>query len=481
LNISFQEQTIVAQCTPIGSGALAIIRLSGKDSFFIAEFFSRLASKKKISEVGSHTVHFGRIIRPLEDHLSKDEKVSDTIDQVMFVVMRAPKTFTGEDVLEITCHNNQFIVEEIINLSIRYGARLAQNGEFAKRAFLNNKIDLTQAESINELIHSSNQQALKKSLSQLEGSFSSWIVEIEKELLNCLVLSEASFEFLDDDDIEFRDKIYSKINLVLKKIKKLKLFNNDYSSIREGLRIAILGSVNAGKSSLFNYLIKKDRAIVTDIEGTTRDTIESGVYKKDSFVTFVDTAGIRKTKDIVEKEGIKRSLFEAHKADIILLVVDISKELSSSELQFYNDLMSRFKSKILWVNNKIDLSVISENLVNSGVSDVLNVSINSGTGLLKLEQALDQRIEQILKNYEVPFILNKRQYSLMIDLENKLNLIKDLFVTTNELSEVCENQVAYEILSIHLKEALESISHLSGKNISEAAMDAVFKEFCVGK
>src|SRR3990167_2209002 len=514
MNISFQEQTIVAQCTPIGNGALAIIRLSGKDSFLIVDLFSKLSSRKRILEVESHTVHFGYIVNSL---VAKPV----AIDQVMFIVMKAPRTFTGENVVEITCHNNQFIIEEIINLAIKHGACLAQNGEFARRAFLNNKIDLMQAESINELIHSNNQQSLKKSLSQLEGSFSSWIVKIEKELLHCLALSEASFEFLDDE-IEFKENILVKINSVLGKIKELKLSNNDYSSIREGLRVAILGSVNAGKSSLFNYLIKKDRSIVTSIAGTTRDTIEVGVYKKDSYVTFVDTAGIRKTQNVVEQEGIKRSFLEAEKADIILLVQDGSKELSESELKFYSDLLNKFQSKIILVKNKMDQGDPTKSYVKSDVfnneslaklkrtrsngstwlttsasckysnslvlSEVegfeqfrkksnesfghtLNVSAKTSTGLLQLEQTLDHKIQQILNSYDVPFVLNKRQYSLMIDLENKLYLIKDLLTESTE----------YEILSIHLKEALESISHLSGRNISEAAMDAIFKEFCVGK
>ena len=465
MNISFQEQTIVAQCTPIGNGALAIIRLSGKDSFLIVDLFSKLSSRKRILEVESHTVHFGYIVNSL---VAKPV----AIDQVMFIVMKAPRTFTGENVVEITCHNNQFIIEEIINLAIKHGARLAQNGEFARRAFLNNKIDLMQAESINELIHSNNQQSLKKSLSQLEGSFSSWIVKIEKELLHCLALSEASFEFLDDE-IEFKENILVKINSVLGKIKELKLSNNDYSSIREGLRVAILGSVNAGKSSLFNYLIKKDRSIVTSIAGTTRDTIEVGVYKKDSYVTFVDTAGIRKTQNVVEQEGIKRSFLEAEKADIILLVQDGSKELSESELKFYSDLLNKFQSKIILVKNKMDQGDPTKSYVKSNESfgHTLNVSAKTSTGLLQLEQTLDHKIQQILNSYDVPFVLNKRQYSLMIDLENKLYLIKDLLTESTE----------YEILSIHLKEALESISHLSGRNISESAMDAIFKEFCVGK
>ena len=329
-----ENETIVAQCTPKGSGAICVIRLSGKDCFKIASNFCTL----KLEDLQTHTIHFGLI--------SKESKI---IDQVMFFIMHGPKTFTGENVLEISCHNNPFIIEEIISLAIENGARLAENGEFAKRSFLNNKIDLMQAEAINDLIHAHTQQALKNSLSQLEGSLSNWIQKIERSLIKCLALCEGSFEFLDEEGIEFKDQIKDEIEITSKKIDTLKNSFLSQQQIKEGLRIAIIGSVNAGKSSLFNALLKTNRAIVTPIEGTTRDSIEAGIYTKMNYFTLVDTAGIRKTDNLVEKEGIKRSLEEAEKADIILLVQDVSKELSTNEIDFYLDIKTKFKEKTIHV------------------------------------------------------------------------------------------------------------------------------------
>ena len=308
--VDYENQTIIAQCTPKGSGAIALIRISGKDALNIATKISKLANKKQtISTVPSHTIHYGQIIAETK-----------SIDLVMFFVMHGPRTFTGEDVVEVTCHNNPFIIEEIIALAIKHGARIAENGEFAKRSFLNNKIDLMQAEAINDLIHSNNQQTLKKSLSQLEGSLSNWIDEIEKVLVKCLAFSEASFEFLDEEEIEFKDKILNDVLKLEKKIQTLKANFSQQQQIKEGLRIALIGSVNAGKSSLFNALLKKNRAIVTSQAGTTRDSIEAGIYTKNHYFTLVDTAGIRKTDNVIEEEGIKRSFEEAEKADILLLV-----------------------------------------------------------------------------------------------------------------------------------------------------------------
>ena len=221
--------------------------------------------------------------------------------------MRSPKTFTGQDTVEITCHNNQFIIEEIINLAIANGARLAQQGEFTKRAVFNGKIDLVQAEAINELIHAQTQLALKQSLAQLTGSFSHCLASLEKELLKALALSEASFEFLDEE-MDFAPQIQALISSLQNTITGIKKTFNQQQQIRQGIRIAIIGSVNAGKSSLFNALLNQDRAIVSAIAGTTRDAIEAGVYTKGNYWTLVDTAGLRQTHDIIEQEGIKRSL-----------------------------------------------------------------------------------------------------------------------------------------------------------------------------
>ncbi|PKN03284.1 tRNA uridine-5-carboxymethylaminomethyl(34) synthesis GTPase MnmE, partial [Candidatus Dependentiae bacterium HGW-Dependentiae-1] len=283
---------IVALCTPQGSGALALLRISGDNAVEIATNMSALASGQTLIELPTHTIHFGSVV----------DNAGTTIDQVLFLLMRAPKTFTGHDTVEITCHNNPFIIDSIIQQALTHGARLAQPGEFTKQAVLNNKVDLVQAEALNELIHANTQIGLKKALAQLEGTLSAELAMIEKLLLKALTLSEASFEFLDDETV-FDEQIIQCVNSVCSVITTLKTQFDQQQQIRQGLRIAIIGSVNAGKSSLLNALLKKERAIVTPIAGTTRDTVEAGIYRHGTYLTLVDTAGLRVTDDSIEQEG----------------------------------------------------------------------------------------------------------------------------------------------------------------------------------
>ena len=457
------SQTIIAQCTPQGSGAIALLRLSGEGAIEIASSFASLASGKKLSSVQSHTVHYGSV---LDEH----DKV---VDQVMFIVMYGPRSFTGENVVEITTHNNQFIIQKVIEGAIFYGARMAQQGEFARRAVLHNKIDLIQAESINELIHANTQLALKKSLSQLEGSFSSWVAEIENKLIHALALSESSFEFIEDETVSFKEQIKKIIDEVLSFITDLKKNFDQQQQIREGIRIAIVGSVNAGKSSLFNSLLKKDRAIVTNIAGTTRDSIEAGLYRNNNYWTLIDTAGIRQTDDIVEKHGIEKSFKEAQVADIVLLVIDGARAITLQEKEFYDDMYAKYQSKIIVIQSKADLGVMN---IDFNCSSMLRVSDQDVESIQKVEEKISEKISNLFKDFTSPFLLNKRQFNAVLSLENKLNDVSKLFLRGNGLSDP-----DYEIVSFHLNDAIACSSELTGKSISEAGMDAVFKNFCVGK
>lgn len=458
--LSYDDKTIIAQCTPKGSGAIALIRISGLSSISIVSKIAKLSGQKQLEDVSSHTIHFGDIV---------DEK-SNVVDQVMFIVMKSPKTFTGEDVVEITCHNNPFIIEQIIMLVIKHGARLAQPGEFARRAVMNGKIDLLQAEAIKEVIDAQSQQAIKKSLSQLNGSLSNWIEQIESKLIKCLALSEASFEFIDDE-IEFGLQIQQEIREIINQVEIAKEKFNNQQHIKEGIRIAIIGAVNAGKSSLFNVLLKKDRAIVSSIAGTTRDSIEAGIYNNDHFLTIVDTAGLRQTDDLIEKEGIKRSFDEAQKADIIILVFDGSRKITQQEVEVYQEIIKLFESKIIKVINKIDLNIDELEFLINGLNVFIKISTKENINIEYLQDAVDLKIKEIFYKADSPFLLNKRQYNLLLDLENKLFEIEKMLI----------NSIDYELLSIHLNEAIASISELTGKNISEKGMDRIFKEFCVGK
>lgn len=459
MKYSYETQTIVAQCTPSGSGALCLLRVSGSQAFSIVENIAQIAGGKRLSEQPSHTVHYGWIVESDGAH----------VDQVLFIVMHSPKTFTGEHTVEITCHNNPFIIEHIIRLLIAHGARPAQEGEFSKRAVMNKKIDLVQAEAINELIHANTQHALKASLSQVEGSFSSFISSIEKNLVKALAFSEASFEFIDEEHLTFSSNIKELISDSLTSIQMLKKSFDYRQQVREGVRICIIGSVNAGKSSLFNKLLLKQRAIVTNIAGTTRDTIEAGLYRGGNFWTLIDTAGLRETHDIVEQHGIERSFNEAHKADIILLVYDASRSMSAAEREVYKTLINTYTAKIIGIKHKIDLPQELENI--SELIPLIAVSSEQGRGVQLLEEAIQAKIETLFTDMACPYLLNKRQYNLMIGLEEKLHTIISML----------EEPIHYELVSHHITDALTHISELTGKTITEQGMDAVFKEFCVGK
>jgi tRNA modification GTPase len=451
--LSHDEQTIIAQCTPRGSGAIALLRVCGINAIEIVDRISNLASGKKLVDLPTHTIHYGSIINQ-----------TTSIDNVLFLLMRGPKTFTGQDTIEITCHNNQFIIEEIISLAINTGARLSQEGEFSKRAVLNGKIDLVQAEAINELIHAQTQMALKQSLAQMDGSFSQWLTVLEKDLIKALALSEASFEFLDEE-MEFAPQIQAIIASVTSNINSIKKTFNQQQHIRQGIRIAIIGSVNAGKSSLFNALLNQNRAIVNAQAGTTRDVIEAGLFKNGNYWTLVDTAGLRQTDDSIEQEGIRRSLEEAHKADIIILAYDSSREITQQETSVYEEIKHKYPNKMICVFTKADASI-------HAVTEAIFVSSKNKLNINILEQMIEQKIATLFASIESPFLLNQRQHNLLLALEHKL---------TDIISMLAQKPVAYELLSIHLNDAIAHLAELSGKAISEAGMDMIFREFCIGK
>lgn len=454
--MSFNEQTIIAQCTPKGSGAIALIRISGREAIKIADLISSLPSKQKLALQASHTIHYGHILDNQE-----------LIDQVMLIVMQAPKTFTGEHTVEITCHNNPFIVDKIINIAIKHGARLAQKGEFTQRAFLNGKIDLTQAEAIDSLIHAHTEQALKKSLAQLSGNLATWSMEIENKLLKCIAFSEASFEFIDEE-MDFSPQIKHELQAIITAISLAQQANNISQQIKDGLRIAIIGSVNAGKSSLFNALLNKERAIVTPIAGTTRDVIEAGIYTKQHYLTLVDTAGLRETNDQIEAIGINKSLIEAQLADIILLTFDTSRAITPAELTVYQEIFNKFKDKIILVANKSDQTNLLK--LPLDFQNIVPVSSETKIGLEALEKQIQTSIDQILSQDTAPFLLNQRQFSVLTSVLLQVEQILKMLACPE-----------FELISLHLNEALQILSNLSGKSVTEKSMDTIFREFCVGK
>lgn len=449
--------TIVAQCTPSGAGALALIRLSGSKALFITSNAAQLSSKKLLYEAPTHTIHHGWIV---------DDK--HKIDEVLFFVMHAPRTFTGENTVEISCHNNPFIIENIIIRLITLGARSAQPGEFSRQAVENGKLDILQAEAIKELIHAQSQESLKLSMQQVTGSFSQYIQALEKPMIQAIGLCEASFEFLEEE-MDFSDQMLEILTAITQEATRLILLFDQQKQIREGIRIALIGSVNAGKSSLFNALIGKQRAIVTNIAGTTRDVIESSFYNDGLYWTIIDTAGLRQTDDSIEQQGIERSYQEAQTADIILLVIDGSRAITQQEKTIYQTIIAQYPDKIILIKNKSDLNPASISLDISPT--VLTISAQTGSGMDRLKETIQKKVTSLFSENSSSFLLNKRHNTLLNSFLIELKEARRILTTNKE----------YELISLHLQKAISLLSELTGKSITEKAMDAIFKDFCVGK
>lgn len=457
-----ESQVIVAQATPIGKGSLAIIRVSGENSLVCANLFVFLSSKRFLSDV-SQGIYHGRIMD--QDRL---------VDEVMVAVFKAPKSFTGENALEITCHNNQIIVKSIIDLFIKFGARIAEPGEFSKRAFLNGKIDLLQAEAICEIISAQTQAALARSLQQLQGSLSSFLHEILQEMLGLLAYLEASFEFGEEDhlDLDIEDLVASKFNLLQDKVRMLKLSSSQDNCVRDGVKIIFCGPPNVGKSTLFNTLLRRKRAIVSDIPGTTRDTIDAELDNDGCRWILTDTAGIRSSEDAIEKEGMVRSLSEIQLGDVLLYVLDSSRDLSTDDFKLAVEFLEKNFSRVILVFNKIDLGIkpFCEQLQKLS-SRYVYISCTTGANVEQLSLLLKSFVEKLLDSGNAPFLLNQRQKGLVTDLSEDLNRIRSLMDTG----------LSYELLVVHIRELINHLGDFTGKSLSEEVLTRIFSGFCIGK
>ena len=451
-----QNNTIIAQATPIGPGAIALIRLSGKDAVDIAAQAVQLPGKTSLESKSSHTISFGAIL----------DSSGRKIDQVLLLLMRGPQSFTGEDIVEITCHNNQLIVNAIITRCIELGARPAERGEFTRRAVENNKLSLLQAEAIQELISAQSVPSLQKSLAQLEGSLSKWLQCLETKLLTARALCEASFEFLEEE-YNPNTQLSHILEEILATIEQAQEQFSAQKQLREGIRIALIGSTNAGKSSLLNALFKQNRAIVTPIAGTTRDTIEATVYKNGIAWTLIDTAGLRSTQDPIETAGIERTYQEAQKADLILLLIDGLPE-NNYDLAEYEALLKKYSEKCIVVQTKSDKQAQQS----SSLAPAVFISSKDRRGLDKLENKIAQHLQVMLTKTALPFTLNQRHIQILTQIKTIAESIqKDLLAETQ----------SYELISLKLQDVLQACTHMSGQEHSTQLLDAVFAQFCVGK
>ena len=450
MNYFNPEDTICAITTGGGMSAIAIIRISGSKAIEI----TNSVFNKEISESKTHTLHFGDFI---------DDK--EVVDEVLVSIFRGSKSFTGEESIEISCHGSIYIQNKIIQILIKNGCRLATAGEFSMRAFKNGKLDLTQAESVADLIESESEAAHKTALNQLKGGVSGKLKELRSQLIDFASLIELELDF-SEEDVEFADR--EKFNDLLKNIKsELEKLIQSFklgNSIKNGIPVTILGAPNVGKSTLLNCLLNEDKAIVSDIAGTTRDAIEDTLIIEGYNFRFIDTAGIRKTTDTIENLGIEKTLEKANKSEIILFTIDASQELESQIMEL-NKVRKDNREKILVIVNKIDVSDIDLK------EDYIAISAKNGEGISALQNKLLNFIntEKISENDSI--VSNLRHY-------------EQLQLTLHEINSIINgmgNNISGDLLSINIRQALFHLGSITGEVTTDDLLGNIFGKFCIGK
>lgn len=452
--------TIAAIATPLGEGGIAIIRISGPESLAIADRVFRVAGTRGVrpSEAPSHTVHYGHVVR---DGVVQDE--------VLLTVFRAPRTFTREDTVEISCHGGVLLTRCVLETVLAAGARVAEPGEFTQRAFLNGRIDLAQAEAVADLIHSRTEAAARVAQEQLAGALSRRIDSLREELMRTLAHVEAHIDFPDEDIApDTREALCRRIEEGVGFMDELLRTAREGQILRRGVRAAIVGAPNAGKSSLLNQLLGHDRAIVSPIAGTTRDTIEETANVRGIPVVFVDTAGMREAGDVLEEEGIRRSRAAVELAELVLHVMDSSREISSADEVLLRELSGRARVVVL---NKSDLPravVLPRELAGA----VVEMSCATGAGLEELKDAIVRQVWTGAVNPE------SIQVSLNARHQDALRRARE---SAARALEALRADVASELVSLDLRIAAQAVGEVVGKTTTEDLLDAIFSQFCLGK
>jgi len=455
------QDTIAATATAIGESGIGIVRLSGKNALEIADkiFFSK--DKPKPSDFRTYTLHYGLIV-------DQNKKI---IDEVILSVMRSPKSYTKENVVEINCHGGVVAMRAVLDLALANGARLAQPGEFTKRAFLNGRIDLSQAEAVLDIIRAKTDTALKIGMEQLNGGLSREIIALRKELLDILAILEANIDF-PEEEINAAD--LKKISLQLKtageKLNALLESAKTGKILREGVHVVICGKPNAGKSSLLNAFLKQERSIVTAVAGTTRDTIEEIVDIKGVPIRIVDTAGIIEPRDLVEKKAVQRTKAQVDLADLVILLFDGSKKLTQGDFA----LMRRLKSKTtLAVVNKIDLKQkIEREKLKSSFTHLIEISCRKGKNISLLEEEIVSLVYKGKVSAQGSVFLSNLRHVQLLRKTEKL---------VAESRHSLDNKLPLEFIAQGIKDALLHLDDILGKNYSQDLLDKIFSEFCIGK
>ena len=447
------NDTIAAISTTTGIGAISIIRLSGPESLEIA---SKVFTKD-LTKVETHTIHYGYI-----------KNNTEKIDEVLVSVMKAPKTFTKEDIVEINCHGGIATTNKVLEILLNNGARLAEPGEFTKRAFLNGRIDLLEAEATMDLISSKSDKARKMSLNTLTGETSNLIKDLRSDIVGIISNIEVNIDYPEYEDIEVltNEKILPEIQKFKEKLEKIIKKSQDSKVIKEGIKVGIIGKPNVGKSSLLNSLLEEEKAIVTNVPGTTRDIVEGTIILDNVILNIIDTAGIRESDDIVEKIGIEKSLTIINEADLVIFILNNNEKITAEEKELLEKLKD--KKKII-VINKIDL----ENKLDKSILDnYIEISAKENIGIEKIKDEI-KRLFNLgeLEASDLTYMSNARSISL---LGKSLNNINDAISEINNNSPI-------DIVEFHLKDAWNNLGEIIGETYTDELLDELFSRFCLGK
>ena len=454
--------TIAAIATASGNSGIGIIRVSGDEAIEIVDkIFKSVNSDKKLVNVKSHTINYG--------HIVDNDKV---IDEVLVSVMNGPHSYTGEDVVEINCHGGMIVIRKILEIVLKNGARTAEPGEFTKRAFLNGRMDLSQAEAVMDVINAKNEFALSSSIEQLNGRVSEKIKSLREKIIYNIAFIESA---LDDPEHISIDGYSEKLSKILEEVNgELSRLINNFDNgriVKEGVKTVILGKPNAGKSSLLNLLLGEERAIVTDIEGTTRDTLEESINLNGVFLNLIDTAGIRDSEDVVEQIGVNKAKELAEKSDLVIFVADASKELDENDKEIIN--LIKDKQAIVLLN-KSDLGTIinEKNVSELDNKPVITFSAKTGAGVDDLENKIRNLFyEGKVKYNDELYITNARQKESLINAKNSIE----------EVIKSVENDMPEDFYSIDLMDAYTYLGQIIGESVEDDLVNEIFSKFCMGK
>lgn len=461
-NTVTEFDTIAAIATPPGEGAISIVRLSGDDAVTIAD---QVFKGKELTKVSSHTINYGHFIDP---------KTREIIDEVMVSVLRAPKTFTREDTVEINCHGGIVPTNKILQVLLTNGARLAEPGEFTKRAFLHGRIDLAQAESVMDLIRAKTDRSMKAALNQLDGELSQLIKNLRQEILDVLAQVEVNIDYPEYDDVEeMTSKLLREKALdVCAKIEQLLVTARQGKILREGLATALVGRPNVGKSSLLNHLLHEDKAIVTDIAGTTRDVIEEYVNVLGVPLKLVDTAGIRETDDRVEKIGVERSRQALDRSDLVILLLNASEPLTTEDIELLQ--LTQDKKRII-VLNKMDLEPkldLNELYQYVDKAEVLKTSVLKNEGIRELEEHIATLFYGGIENSQTTVLVtNARHIALLEQAKAALEAVLTGL----------DQELPVDLVQIDMTRAWELLGEITGDSYQDELLDQLFSQFCLGK